>query len=93
MISCSISDKPSRVPAAQLTTLAGHYDGNPTMIRAASSTRDTERSQALVRLVLSSIATLYVILLYLTGYLVEAQLRSILICNAAFLVASFALIA
>lgn len=37
------------------------------MIRAASSTRDTERSQALVRLVLSSIATLYVILLYLTG--------------------------
>ncbi len=63
------------------------------MIRAASSTRDTERSQALVPLVLSSIATLYVILLYLTGYLVEAQLRSILICNAAFLVASFALIA
>lgn len=63
------------------------------MIRAASSTRDTERSQALVRLVLSSIATLYVILLYLTGYLVEAQLRSILVCNAAFLVASFALIA
>lgn len=63
------------------------------MIRAASSTRDTERSQALVRLVLSSIATLYVILLYLTGYLVEAQLRSILIYNATFLVASFALIA
>ncbi|WP_287031055.1 hybrid sensor histidine kinase/response regulator [Pseudomonas sp. UBA6310] len=63
------------------------------MIRPAPSTRDTERSQALVRLVLSSIATLYVMLLYLTGYLVEAQLRSILIYNAAFLVASFALIA
>ncbi|WP_313516649.1 hybrid sensor histidine kinase/response regulator [Pseudomonas sp.] len=62
------------------------------MTRPAPSTRDTERSQALIRLILSSVATLYVVLLYLAGYLIEAQLRSILIYNAGFLLVSFALV-
>ncbi|MCU9948300.1 hybrid sensor histidine kinase/response regulator [Pseudomonas sp. PDM13] len=62
------------------------------MIAPSSSAIDTERSQAVVRLVITSLATLYTAAVQLMGRMPEELAVPILVYNSLFLVVSFVLL-